>query len=220
MQNKFWWIVGVAIITAVAFFIPERTGEIWTSILSALVVVGIFYVGLLFYIFKHGKSTTDKIVGVGVIILLTSLIVAHGILQYRGATFQHRTLPKIRASIEKGIISTRGQQPFLRTLQAYHAGTADQDSTLEDLFKARYADNIQHDSELIRFVPDAQKENSDKSPFLYYKETGSRNKLVLVGQSLLVEGQDSTFRNYNGQKGLLQYRITLTKKGVDYVREN
>lgn len=220
MNNKVWWIVGAVVIVAIAFFIPDRTGEIWASVVGAMIAVGIFYLGLLVYIFRNGKSSTDKMVGAGVIVLLTSLIVTHGFLQYRGSTFQHHTLTDIRASIEKGIISFRGQKPFLKTLQAYYSGTTNQDSTLEEIFKARYGDNIQKDSDLVRFVPEAQKDNIDESPYFYYNETGSTNRLVLVGQSLLVEGRDSTFENYNGQKGLMQYRIRLTRRGVDYVREN
>lgn len=220
MNNKIWWIVGAVVIVAIAFFIPDRTGEIWTSVVSAMVAVGVFYLGLLVYIFRKGKSTNDKMVGAGVIILLVFLIIFNGIYQYRGSTFQHRTLKDIRATLDKGIISSHAQQPFLKTLQAYHTRTTNQDSTLEEIFKARYGDNIQKDSDLLRFVPDAQKDNINESPFIYYKETGNSDRLVLVGQSLLAEGEDSTFENYNGQEGLIQYRVTLTKEGIDYVREN
>lgn len=220
MVKKRWFIIAGVVTATVAFFIPEQKGGMWTSVISAMIVVGIFYLGLLIYILKNGKSTKDKLIGIGVISLLISLIIFNGILQYRGSTFQHQTLTKIRASIDKGIISSYAQQPFLKTLQAYHMGSTKQDSTLEDIFKRRYGDNLHSGSDLTRFVPDAQKDNSNESPFIYFNNPKNANKLELIGQSLLVKGRDSTFNNHNGQKGLLQYRAILTKDGVEYVREN
>lgn len=220
MKNKYWWIFGVAIIATTVFFIPERTGEIWTPVLSAMAVVGIFYVGLLVYIFKNGDSTAGKMIGVGVIGLFVALVIFNGVNQYSSSTFQHKTLTKVRSVIDRGLITVYSQEALLKSLQTYHNGTNHRGLTLEEIFRERYGDDIQSGSGLTRFIPDDQKEHSGESPFIYYKDTKNSNKLVLIGQSLLAKGRDSTFKNYNGQKGLLQYRATLTKDGVDYVREN
>jgi hypothetical protein len=220
MKNKYWWILGVATITAVAFLIPDRTGEIWMSVVSAMAVVGVFYLGLVVYIFKKGESTADKIVGISVISLLAALIIFNGIIQYKGAILQHKTLTEIRTVIDKGIILAYTQEPLLKTLRTYHNQTDNQDLSLQEIFKERYGNNIQRDSEPIRFIPDEQKDNREESPFIYYKENEESDTVMLIGQSLIVNGSNSTFSNYNGQKGFLQYKTTLTKDGVDYVREN
>jgi energy-coupling factor transporter transmembrane protein EcfT len=220
MKRKIWWVLGVAAVTIVVFFIPDQTGEIWYSVTSAMVVVGAFYLGLLFYIFKKGQSTADKMIGFGVIAFLAVLIIFIGIFQYRLSVYQHDVLTEIRSVIDKGIILAYTQEPLLKSLKAYHDGADNQNSTIKNIFKEQYGKNIQKDSDLFRFIHNEQEDNREESPFIYYKETANSDSLVLIGQSLLSEGRDSTFENYNGHKGLLQYRFTLTKEGVNYVREN
>lgn len=217
-MKRLGWIIGVAVVVAIAFFIPEQKGEIWTSVFSAMSVVSLLFIGLLYYVYKKGGSTADKSIGVGLIMLLAALSVFNGYNQYRASVFQAETLPKIRKTIERGIVLSHTYQPMLKTLRKYHQ-SGNGEMSLEKRFKERHEEKIRPMNGQLRYIPNPQKDSAE-SPYLYYVKTATPDTVVLVGQSMQVPGKNTAFTNYNGQTGLLQYRATLTKGGVDYVREN
>jgi hypothetical protein len=45
-------------------------------------------------------------------------------------------------------------------------------------------------------------------------------RVVLVSQETYVNGRDPEFKNYNGQKGMIQEKCTLTEQGLNYESEN
>jgi hypothetical protein len=51
-------------------------------------------------------------------------------------------------------------------------------------------------------------------------ETLEPDRIVLVSQETYVPGRDSSFKNYNGQTGMLQEKFTLTERGITHVSEN
>lgn len=217
-MKKLGWIIGGVVVVVIAFFIPEQKGQIWTSVFSAMAVVGALFIGLIYYVFQKGNSTADKFLGAGLILLLAALSVFNIYYQYRASIFQTDILPKIKKTIERGVLLAHIHEPMVKTLRGYHQND-NGDMSLEQRFKARYGKEIRKVNSQLRYIHNPQRDSTE-SPHLYYPQTASPDTVMLVGQSLQVPGKDTAFTNYNGQTGLLQYRGTLTKEGVDYVREN
>ncbi len=219
-MKKGVWIIGGIILTVVAFLIPDSRGYLWPSLFSAMAVVGIFFISLILYTIRNSQSTFDRFFSIGILILISALIVFTGIHQYRVSQWHHDNLMEIRKTIDRGILTVYMNQPLLNTLRIYHDNSADADPAIKEAFEAEYGNLIQKVEGRSRYIPENQKDNINDSPFIFYKRAATADSVILVGQSLHTEGKDSTFSNFNGLQGKMQYRAVLTKNGVDYEREN
>ena len=216
------WIAGVAILTGVVFFLFGMNSSILMSITAAMSVVGLFYIGLLTFILKKSEMRWERVVGIGVLVLFTGFAFYDGFSNYRHSKWHHKRLTEdIRISLDSGLISIHLKNPLLKTLKAHYREQSQTDN-IQQLFVQRNRDKITSKGKLTRFIPDDQieAEKVNDPPFLYYDSTQTDNKVVLIGLSRFGNGERSGFKNYDGTRGNLQYKATLTPKGVDYVKEN
>lgn len=219
-MKQIWWILGVMAVAAVAFFVPGQSGYLWAPLISAMAVAGIFFIGLGVYVWRKGRSGFDQVFGIGVLALLALLTIYSGISNYRASTRQYDYLMHIRLTIEKGISKAYTQQTLLELLREYHQQPEGEETTISDLFNARYNDFVKDIDGQLRFIPEDQQEHSEESPFIFLEQTTSPDSIVLVAQSLRIQGWDSMFNNFNGQTGKMQFQAVLTEGGVSYEREN
>lgn len=218
-MKKLGWIVGAAVLVAIAFFIPGTAGYIWTPVTSGMIVAGLFLAGLVIYIFRNSRSRLYQGVAIGLLAVLAASVVYSGIYQYNSSTWFDDNLQDIRKTIEKGIMLVHMQEPLLKTLKEYHNREGTQTS-VSSLFQKRYGDNLEKRDGGLRFIPAGQRDNADEPPYLYLKETAGKDSVILVGHSGFVDGWDPEFNNFNGLKGQMQYKAILTKEGVSYEKEN
>ena len=102
-MHKGWWIFGVTVLTIIAFYIPDQAGYLWSPITYAMVVVGLYFIGLVIYILKIGRSAVDRTIGIGALVLLGALTIYSGLFSYDMANWQHQNLVDIRKTIDQGV---------------------------------------------------------------------------------------------------------------------
>lgn len=221
-MRKLLWIAGVCVAVLLVYISVDGRGYLWKPLIGALIVVGIFFAGLIVYIVRHSKSVADSITGVSVLVVLSGLLAFSGSFFYNYAQWQHDLLIKdIRTTIQKGIMLSHIQEPLLKTLNAYHRHPSASHEDLNSLFIKRYRSQLDTGEAALRFIPSGQdEEHRDSSPLIYFDSTATEHKVALVGQSLYGQGKKDSFVNYVEGEGSLQYRGVLTKEGVRYVREN
>ncbi|MDR8391322.1 hypothetical protein NC796_09250 [Aliifodinibius sp. S!AR15-10] len=218
-MHKGWWIFGVTVLTIIAFYIPGQAGYLWSPITCAMGIVGLYFTGLVIYILKMGRSTVDRDVGIGALALLGALTIYSGLFNYDMAEWQHQNLMDIRKTIDKGVSLAHTQEPLLHSLSRFHKQGNKSDSTVTQIFRARYGGQIETINGEMRFVPKQLADVHEESPLFFLKEIG-RDSVIIIAQSLQVRGRDPSFQNYDGGKGKMQYRAILTEGGVNYEREN
>jgi hypothetical protein len=217
-MKNLYWIAAVSVLTGIAFFIPGTSGPIWTSLMGAMGVVGVFFLGLLAHIIRNGRSTGEKALGIGILALFAAFALHVGFSSYERARWKRSLLTEtVRASVDRGRMALHLTTPLLKTLKARYRENTETNS-LKRLFTRRYGERLRPDSTLPRFVPEDLQE--ERFPRLYYDSTEAESEVVLVGHSGSGNGEDPEFTNYDGSRGNLQYKSVLTPEGVRYVRKN
>ncbi len=215
------WITGVSVLTGMVFFIFGLFGSLWTALLLSMSVVVFYFFILLVYIIQKSQSNWDRVIGIGVLVLLTGFALRSGLSSYSFAKWNHQLLTKkIRSTIDRGILAVHLNTPLLKTLKTRYRGNPETQN-LYRLFMEQNRGQLEQSGNLTRYIPrDQQKEHRDDPPLLYYDSTETADKIVLVGHSGFGNGKQPDFTNYDGSRGNLQYKAILTPKGVNYVKEN
>lgn len=60
MKKIFFWISGGAILTTVAFFIPEQSGSMWPSVIAGATVAFLYFGGVLRGLVKRDTITNEE----------------------------------------------------------------------------------------------------------------------------------------------------------------
>ena len=223
-MKQLYWIAGASILTSLAFFLSGAGGSaglgtpLWTALIGAMGMVGLFFIALMAHVLQNGQSTGEKALAVGTLALFAGLALNVGLSSYDRARWKRSMLTEtVQATVDQGNLDIHLNTPLLKTLKArYQEKTETKD--LKQLFLERYGDRFQPDSTLTLFAPEELQ--GEKFPVFYYDSTRAEGKIVLVGHSGSGNGKDPAFTNYDGSKGNLQYKSVLTPKGVRYVREN
>jgi len=206
-----WIVAGVILVTATFFLIPQGK-ELWPAINGAGIAAFIYLIALLAYVLRKPLPTRPRLV-VGIIAVVVIGCTAFSWERMQDQSYwQADLLMKIRAVIGRGIMIYEMPPPLLKTLDMYYRQDTKGAKTLAEVFRQLYpgataGTNI-HKSE----------GEWDKTTVIV--ETLEPDRIVLVSQEAFVPGRDSTFRNYNGQTGMLQEEFTLTERGITHVSEN
>lgn len=220
MMEKIGWIGGACLLTTAAFFIGAQSHYMWTSIIASLVIVTLFWLFLLRKLFSASDSPKLKWLASGSFLILGAITVYSGISQYNRARWQHDLLMDIRQTIERGISKAHTNEPLLYTLNAYYNDMDSGDETLQQLFDQKFGSDIREINGEKRYLPSENAGDEDASPVIFAKETAAEDSLILIAQSLLVQGRDTSFVNYNSLHGKMEYHAILTQEGLQYERKN
>lgn len=213
MKKIFWWIAGGVLLTAIAFFIPEQTGSMWSSVISSSVVVLIYLIVFsIVWLPKIESQTKRRAIAVTFGVLIVFSVIS-ATISYKGSVRQLELLPAIRTTIETSIAEAFIKEPLLETLRLYHSAE-NTNRDMGDLFTTKFDSLITQDS---MFTYGSR--NDEQTFFLYFNEA-SPGRVVLIGESSYVDGNDVGFTNFSGATGRYQVRGILTSKGVDYERQN
>lgn len=213
MKKIFYWMIGGAILTTVAFFIPEQSGSMWTSVIASVAVVMAYLVVFLaVWLRRLNIASKQKAIAVTCTILLV-FSVASAVISYEGSVRQRVTLENIRSQIEGGLLYTFVHEPLIKLLAEMDMENGNEVNVGRQ-FESRYDSLITENS-----VFEYGNRNDDQTLFLYVAKSNA-DSVVLVGESTYLNSKGSEFNNFSGAKGRHQVRGILTSKGVDYERQN
>lgn len=213
MKGIFYWIIGGAILTTAAFFIPEQSGSMWPSVFaSAAVAMGYLVVFLAVWLRKLTNARKQKAIAITCTTLLF-FSAASAVISYEGSVRQRDTLENIRGQLEGDILYNYMHEPLIKTLGDFYSEENDE-SKIGDLFVSRYDSLITEDG-----VFEFGSKNEVQTLYLYIKESNA-DSVVMIGESTYLKGQNDDFSNFSGAKGQYQVQGILTSKGVDYERQN
>ena len=206
------WIAAGVILVSATFFLTPQTTELWPAINTAGIAATLYFVALMAYVLRKPLAAKWRMI-FGVI-----SIVVIGCGAYRWMGMQEEThwqvdlLMKIRAVIGRGISISEMPPMLLKTLDLYYRQDTKGAKTLAELFKQL------HPGATVGTNIHKAEGEWDKTTVMV--ETLEPYRIVLLSQETFVPGRDSSFKNYNGQTGMLQERFILTKKGLTHVSEN
>jgi hypothetical protein len=206
------WIAGGVIAVSSAFLLAPQSAELWPAANLAGVIAGVYLVALLLYALRKPLSAKLRIL-VGMVALVAMACTAFTWMRMEDQTrWQADEVMRIRAVVGRGIRIHEMPQPLLKTLDVYHNQGPRKKETLADVFR-RIHDGATTGSNIYK----PQWEGDTMTMIV---ETLEPDRVVLVSQETYVRGRDPGFKNYNGQKGMVQEKFILTERGISHVSEN
>lgn len=213
MKKIIYWIFGGAVLTTVAFFVPEQSGSMWPSVIASA-TVAFLYLGIFLAVWlKEIKSSTKRKAIAATFVVLFVFSIASAVISYEGSVRQQETLENIRGQLEGDFLYNYMHEPLIKTLSDFYS-EGNNESNIGDLFTSRYDSLITEDGAF-----EFESRDEDQTLYLYIAEN-SADSIVVVGESTYLKGKNDDFSNYSGSTGQYQVQGILTSKGIDYERQN
>lgn len=220
-KTMFLWMAGGILIVSLAYFIPAQEGSIWPSIIAGSIASLFYLIALSIYGIRKIDSSGKRKVVTSTLVLLVIFSIASAAISYESTKRQTALLPEIRHTIEKGIAENYVKKHLLATMRAYYTGERfDENASLGSIFRTKYDTLITEDDRLLYAGKDTYKDEEEDIPVKIFVKKTDPDSIILVAESVYMDGRDQEFENYSGVKGKYQVRGTLTKEGIRYERAN
>ena len=206
-----WLLGGIAAVT-LAFFIPPNSPELWPALNAAAIPVVIYILALAFYTLRSPITRKARIISWIAIVVVGGAVYSHWTGMSAQTHWQHDQLLRIQAVIVRGIIKANAPRYEANALAAYYQQHGKRKETLGQVF--------QRLNNGARVGMNLYKQESPADSISIVVRSLSDNEVVLLGIHPYSRGRSPDFANYNGRKGMIQERFTLTEKGVTYESEN
>lgn len=210
-----WILIGGVIVT-VAFFLPGHSSELWPNINSAGTALFGYFVALLWRFWRRSDLSQKRRV---VVLLLAVLAFGGTTLSWRQmkaqSYWQRDRLNDIGATITRGIYTSMVPDSLLTVLDAYHRQTGRLRTSLGEMYRAHFPPGDVGDAWSTMEATGRPDPVDD-----VFLTAISDTHVVLVARHPWFEGRDTSFVNAAGVTGMVQVRVTLTEKGIEYVTEN
>ncbi len=214
MKKIITWIGVGILLSVVAFFIPEQSGNMWPSLIASAIVAGLYLIIFMaVWLRKINSAKKRKAIAITLTVFLVFSL-ASAVISYEGSVRQQETLSDIRVHLETNIVYHYIHEPLVKTLGKFYDDEISE-KNMGELFVTEYDSLINEDGVFAY----GSQEPDEQTLFLYISKT-SVDSVILVGESSYLKGTESDFDNWSGNKGRFQVRGILTKKGVDYERQN
>lgn len=210
-----WLIIG-CVVVSVAYFLPGRSSELWPNMNSAGVALLLYLVVLLgvFYRSKHLSSRRRNwVLAIAVIAILAAMFSWWQMKDQ--SQWQRHKLGEIGTIIGRGIYTAMLTDSLMSILDDYHHQKGKPMLSLGQVYRKRYPPGNVGDP--WSSLKPTGRPNAPDDIFL---AAISDTQVVLVARHPWYRGNDSTYATYNGPRGTIQVRATLTEKGLQYVTEN
>ena len=206
-----WLGIGI-IVVSLSYLFPSQALDPWVPLNTAGVAVLAYLAALM-----AGVTRTPFPRRSGFLAWAVFLVVGGALaLAWTGfdaqAHFQSDQLTLIRTRIARGIINDQLSSPLLETLDGYYAQHGTKKKTLQEVFHQLHPGAV--------VGTNLHQPTYERDSLLIVVSSLSDDAVSLVGQEANVMGKNPGFRNWNGRSGMIQYRATLTSKGVAYESEN
>lgn len=208
------WVTGGILLVTAAFFIPEQSGSMWSSVILGCLAAFLYLIAFSFVWLRKIESPVKRKAirwALGILMVFSFISAA---LSYESSSRQSELLSAIRTNIENNIAEIYTKEPLLKTLRAYHLEKKSNDISIGSLFKTKY------DSLIGRDCVFSYGTLGEESTLMIYLSQLSPDTVSLVAESRYIDGNDPGFKNFSGSTGLFQTQGILTSEGVHYERRN
>lgn len=210
-----WLIIG-CVVVSVAFFLPGRSAELWPNLNSAGIAL-LTYLVVLLGVFLRSKHLTLR--RRSTVLAIAVITVIAGVFSWKQmedqSKWQRHILGEIGTIIGRGIYVAMITDSLLSVLDDYHHQKGKTKVSLGEIYRKRYPPGNVGDA--WSSLRPTGRPNPPDDMFL---AAISDSQIVLVARHPWYRGMDTAFATYNGPRGTLQVRATLTEKGLQYVTEN
>lgn len=207
------WIVVSSILVAVAFLGTFlATANTWDATIAGGLVSLLFVLGFIYRITRPPVTPNQRrwIIGMSLIVIVGTALYWN--IMYSMTHYQYDMLHTIRKVIHHGIAAAmftdEGKKTFVRYIEQRERG-------------------IQSVGKAFRLVAQFDKQDSTRlntdawEHMRMYVATISDTEVVLVVQdSLNVEGENASFKNFDSRVGMVQDRLRITQTGFVHETQN
>ena len=208
------WII-TAIVLLLAAFVGRflQTGEIWDAMNAAGIVSLVYVVGLLYSYTRPPTNTRQRWIVISVAGLLILGVAVHWITMYTQTRWQYITLHTIHKTIFHGIVSDNMHGRAIRAFSEFHTQSEKNKKSLGEIFQK--GNPLLHPEISLLDTGSAASEG-----IWVYVASISDSEIVLIGQALFIDGEDPSFQNFTGKRGMTQDRLRLNTQGIFYEIQN
>ena len=206
------WIVAGGLAVSIAFLLPAKSTELWPALNAAGIAAAIYLVAFLVYVLRSPLSLRWRAIVAIVSIVVLPTMAYTWIRTEDQSRWQAEELMKVREVIGKGIRLYYMPGPLLKTLAVYYEQGQRKKETLADVFR-RLHKGVAEGSNIYK-----PQWEGDKMTIIV--EALEPEKIALVSQETYVKGRNPSFKNNNGQTGMVQEKFILTPRGITHVSEN
>ena len=208
------WVVITSIAISVVFIVTLlKTWEIWFAANAAGVIAFLYLVGLIFRTVRLPEFQKRR----WVILVIATVVVVGNTISWMTSFIvtqyaHYGGLHTVHKVIFHGNISDVLHTRALETLAKYHQQSPPGGMSLGEIFRA-HNPPLKPGSSLL----DALAEGEGMRIHL---ASVTDTSVVLIGQAIFIDGEDPTFKNFDGRTGMTQDRLRLTAKGIAFEIQN
>lgn len=212
MKQIFSYSILVMLCYIALFFI---TGSLATAVEASLAVS---IAGLLFIAVKYSGKYLTGAYRAGVIIILiagsTGILLA-SYVTIENAFKQKKSLLTVGGQISEGELLWKLKDISIKTLKEYYGGN--EKKSLAETFSSLYPVR-EKETNAIDIIYNNY--DSSKATGHIVVDTIETGKIILIAQSSIFKGIGADYKNYGGDRGMVQIKIRITEKGGYYEIQN
>lgn len=206
-----WLAVGI-IVVSLAYLLPSQALDPWVPLNAGGLAALAYLAALMAATMRKPFPPRPKFFSWSIFIVVGAALAFAWTGFDAQAHFQSDQLSLIRHRIARGVLNDQLSGPLLETLESYYAQKGIKKKSVREVFLAIHpgsevGTNLYHPT-------------YERDSLMIVVASLSDQSVTLVGQEANVYGRDSAFRNWDGHQGMIQYRATVTPRGVDYESEN
>lgn len=202
----------IAIVTLCGAFVGTylQTGSIWDAMLAGGTVILIYLLRLLVSSARALQTVRGRVISIALGLTLIAGVTSHWLILRRTTNWQYEYMQVLRKIIEHGSLQSSMQERSMAAFAAYSRQIPGKAQPLSAIFNERNP-RIDSSTGLVDTLYDGLK---------VYAVSVADSEVLLIGVGSFSEGQETAFANFDGKKGILQSRVRLSTKGVDYEIQN
>ncbi len=207
-----WVVVSSALVTVAFVATYLATHNTWDAAIAGGLVALVCFAGFFYRITRPPMTPRQRwwISGISLVVVVGTVI--HWNVMYTMTNYQYHLLHTIHKVIIHGIAKAMFQDEGRRTYVRYVDQRKRGNPSVGDAFRkvARY-----DGSDSTRLNTDAWQQMK-----MYVAAVTDTEVVLVIQDSITVDGENPTFRNYDGRVGMVQDRLRITKMGFVHETEN
>ena len=207
-----WVIIACIVVSAVFIISLLQTWEIWVAVNAAGAVSFLYLVGLLYRTVRPPVAQKTRRLTIAIATVVLTGIVIGWATSFVQARFQYHALHTMHKEIFHGVMMSNLYSRALKAFAEFQQQPEPKAMALGEIFQ-QHNPPIERGSSLIDTL---QAGDGVRVHLVSISDT----TVVLIGQGTFIDGENATFKNFDGRIGMAQDRLRLTPKGIDYEIQN
>ncbi|OGU26369.1 MAG: hypothetical protein A2X66_07810 [Ignavibacteria bacterium GWA2_54_16] len=207
-----WVLIASALVAAAFVGTFSYTGDTWAAT-NAAGIVSLIY--LLIFLYRVARPPLPAkwrwwTRGIGLVTIAGTTFFWAGM--YSTTTWQVETLHTIHKVIFHGVSMDLLRTKGMKILSTYATQNEANKLSIGEIFR-KETTLANPDSSIIEIAGDNR--------YRLFAEAVTDTHVVIVCQSIIrIDGELTTFKNFDGRTGMTQDRVVVTKRGVAYEIQN